>query len=268
MVKMGEYCAVSAVTKHVNTDLLSIVLACRLANMRKAAAERRAEQELVQEFSARPLAASAAAAVGTCSASFSLRSFGTQLSQPSPANAPTLLSQPSPATAPAARPSAVPATPQAAVAPVLRDPQVLPQRLPTQSLPEPCPICANSYQVLPKQMGNVWKNVELVVRIVKEKCFLDEFPTCLNIWRLYPQREVHFVESLRDSLAATNLPQPRHSLQVTHHVKQKMMCCKQRLCSLLADELLKAVHVVCLSFAVLSSQGFPSILPAIFNVSH
>lgn len=167
MVKMGEYCAVSAVTKHVNTDLLSIVLACRLANMRKAAAERRAEQELVQEFSARPLAASAAAAVGTGSASFSLRSFGTQLSQP--ANAPTQLSQPSPANAPAVRPSAVPATPQAAVVPVLRDPQVLPQRLPTQSLPEPCPICANSYQVLPKQMGNVWKNVELVVRNCERK---------------------------------------------------------------------------------------------------
>lgn len=147
--------------------------------MRKAAAERRAEQELVQEFSARPLAASAAAAVGTGSANFSLRSFGTQLSQPSPANAPTQLSQPSPANAPtqmsqtlpaptqpsptnapAARPNAVPATPQAARAPVLRDPQMLPQRLPTQSLPEPCPICANSYQVLPKQMwvmcGRMW----------------------------------------------------------------------------------------------------------------
>ncbi|CAJ1372939.1 unnamed protein product [Effrenium voratum] len=133
--------------------------AALLAEAQKLAAARKAERELVQEFTARPLGESAAAAAKASGQSFSLRSFGMTSGGSAARDAASLTATAAKASAkpapkaqpPVAKPTSHPtpatAQPKASQAPPPAAKAKSPVGAGTSRLPEPCPICANTYQL-------------------------------------------------------------------------------------------------------------------------
>ena len=171
-----------------------------VAEAQRLAAARKAERELVHEFTAQPLAVSAASAAADSGRTFSMRSFGT--SQTSRAAGPTIQASSSSSGAPMAK--STPCSPPTPSQPAAKAPQ---QQRGTWG---PTTHLDRSQR---SGISPPWKTTQpsAQTRAAYPACPIpaDPCPICVNTY------------------------------QMTHHIKQKAMCCKQRVCSECSTEILK-----------------------------
>ena len=177
--------------------------AALLAEAQQLAAARKAERELAQEFTARPLVESAASAARSSGQTFSMRSFG-MVQASAGGSSPVMDAAPQPkATAPAAKASPQP-TPKARPPPAAKPAE--------KAMSQPCRAgsarddlgSSNSRATTGTGPATQGQAGTMQGSRVPDPC-----PICANTY------------------------------QMTRHMKQKAKCCKQRVCSECSTEILK-----------------------------